>query len=303
MEKTTTIHQPVLKTEVLDLLNIQPNDTVLDCTLGSGGHAGLIMEKLSDTEGLFIGIDQDEASLERAKENLSHYKTKKVFFCENFAHIDKLWLANQLPPINKVLLDLGWNSDQFNDATRGFSFQLEGPLDMRLSQTNKDGLRAFDLVNSLTVEQLGVILKNYGEEPYAKRIAREIVYHRKEFGPINTTNELVNIIKEAVPASYLRLKIHPATRTFQALRIAVNDELGALEQTLGKITKLLANQARIAVISFHSLEDRIVKQTFNEWKQASIGKPLTKKPVIASDKEIKANPRSRSAKLRVFIIN
>lgn len=293
------IHAPVLVQEIIEGLSPASGEVFLDGTLGSGGHAAEIMPLLGES-GHYIALDQDEAAIERSKPRLEHHTPQQTYLHENFAHVAELWLANQLPLAGKVLLDLGWSSDQFADHERGFSFQSDGPLDMRLDTSKDHRITAFDLVNTLDADQLASIIKNYGEERYAKRIAREIVYHRNEFGPIERTKALVEVIIAAVPASYTRTKIHPATRTFQALRIAVNDELGVLERGLEGLLAVTKPTARIAVISFHSLEDRIVKHTFRDWKEQEIGTIITKKPIVASAEETKANPRARSAKLRIF---
>ncbi len=295
-----TQHIPVLLEEIMTGLQPESDDVVLDGTLGGGGHARALLEKLG-SKGVLIGLDQDQEALHRNQDMLQNYEAQVTLIHENFAHVLDVWMANHLPSPNKILLDLGWSSDQFADESRGFSFRLNGPLDMRLDASKEGKLTASDLVNSLDVQQLHDIIKNYGEERYAYRIAREIVYQRTEHGPIETTSRLAEIIQEATPASYAKTKIHPATRTFQALRIAVNDELGVLERGLEGMLSVLAPGGTMAVISFHSLEDRIVKNCFRDWHQQNLGKNVTKKPITASDKEIKTNPRSRSAKLRIFI--
>jgi len=283
--------------EILEALNPSGDDVVFDGTLGGGGHSRALLEKLGP-DGKLIAFDQDLEAVERNQKEIEDDRV--TFLHENFANATEAWLANQLPLANKVLLDLGWSSDQFANPERGFSFQENGPLDMRLDTSNDKRLTAHDLVNTLNEEQLTGIIRNYGEERYAKRIAREIVYHRMEFGEIEDTAGLVAVIKEAVPMSYQKTRIHPATRTFQALRIAVNDELGVLERGLQGLLATTQDTATIAVISFHSLEDRIVKHTFKQWKAEGIGTIVTKKPITASERETKDNPRARSAKLRVF---
>lgn len=292
-------HIPVLLKECLETLAPEAGDTVLDGTLGSGGHARAFLEVIG-AEGHLIGIDQDEAAIARTEHCLGEFSGKVTLIHDNFAHAAEVWHANLLPAPNIILLDLGWSTDQFTDACRGFSFQLDGPLDMRLDPSRHGQLTAYDLVNTLDPEPLSDILYHYGEERYARRIAREIAYHRMEFGPIETTSQLVEIIKASVPSSYLRTRIHPATRTFQALRIAVNDELGTLERALPNLLSILAPGGRLGIISFHSLEDRIVKQTFKTWKDEDKGSLLTKKPIAPAKSETDHNPKSRSAKLRVF---
>ena len=300
MENTCTAkHVPVLLQECLEYLGPEAGDTVLDGTLGSGGHARAFLEVIGPA-GHLIGIDQDEAAIARTEHCLGQFAGKVTLIHDNFAHAATVWHANDLPQPNIILLDLGWSSDQFEDPNRGFSFRHDGPLDMRLDPSRHGQLTAYDLVNTLEADALADILYHYGEERYARRIAREVVYHRKEFEPLKTTSQLVDVIKEAVPSSYLKTKIHPATRTFQALRIAVNDELGVLRAALPQLLSLLAPGGRFGVISFHSLEDRIVKNTFRAWKEEERGVSLTKKPIIASKSELSINPKARSAKLRVF---
>ncbi len=297
--ETGVKHVPVLMKECLEYLAPETGDTVLDGTLGSGGHAQSFLEVIGES-GHLIGMDQDESSIRRSENRLSGLAGKVTLIHDNFAHAAEVWHANLLPAPNIILLDLGWSTDQFVDPQRGFSFQLDGPLDMRLDPSRHGQLTAYDLINTLEAEPLSDILFHYGEERYARRIAKEVVYHRLEFGPIETTSKLVEIIKEAVPGSYLKTRIHPATRSFQALRIAVNDELGILERALPSLLSILAPGGRIGVISFHSLEDRIVKKTFRAWKEEGKGSILTKRPVIADKKETDQNPKARSAKLRVF---
>lgn len=297
-----TQHTPVLLEEILSALQPKEDDVILDGTLGGGGHARALLAHLGP-DGVFIGLDQDQEALARNGDLSKNYSAAITLIHENFAHVLDVWMANHLTTPTKILLDLGWSSDQFADGKRGFSFQLDGPLDMRLDASKNGKLTASDLVNSLNVQQLTDIIKNYGEERYAYRIAREIVYQRTEHGPIKTTQGLVDIIKNITPASYKKTKIHPATRTFQALRIAVNDELGVLERGLEGMLSILSPGGTMAVISFHSLEDRIVKNCFRDWHKQNLGKNVTKKPIVASDKEVKINPRSRSAKLRIFIKN
>jgi 16S rRNA (cytosine1402-N4)-methyltransferase len=297
-------HTPVLYDEVLDWLALTPSGSYIDGTVGAGGHAWGILEG-SSPGGQLLGLDADPEALKIARERLAGFGARAILVHANFDSLETVAPAQGFHAVDGVLLDLGLSSMQLADATRGFSFQEEGPLDMRFDphQTRV----AADLVNTLPADELADILWRYGEERYARRIARAIVAQR----PLQTTQELVAIIEGAVPR---RRKVHPATRTFQALRIATNDELGALERVLPQAVNLLKPDGRLLVISFHSLEDRIVKRFFREAERDCICPPelpacvcdheptltvLTRKPITPTAEEIKRNPRSRSAKLRV----
>ncbi|HQP10782.1 MAG TPA: 16S rRNA (cytosine(1402)-N(4))-methyltransferase RsmH, partial [Candidatus Omnitrophota bacterium] len=239
---------------------------------------------------------RDARALAVAKMNLEAYVTRCDFVYDNYCHIDEILARHGIRAADRILFDLGLSSFQLNDPSRGFSFRAEGPLDMRMDQESY--ISAFDLVNSLSQEEISLILKDFGEERWHRRIARSIV-ERRSHKPIETTKELSDIVLRAMPHHAGREKIHPATRTFQALRIAVNRELEALEEALGKCGAVLAAGGRIGVISFHSLEDRIVKQKFRDWARAGKFRLITKKPLRPSECEAKSNPRARSARLRI----
>lgn len=297
-------HVPVLFDEVLEWMAPIPAGRYIDSTVGAGGHAWGILEA-SSPDGRLLGLDADPKALEVARARLAGFGDRVLLIHANFDTLETFAPAHGFDAVDGILLDLGLSSMQLADATRGFSFQEEGPLDMRFDP--RQTRTAADLVNTLPADELADILWRYGEERYARRIARAIVAQR----PIHTTQELVAIIEHAIPG---RGRIHPATRTFQALRIATNDELGALERALPQAVSLLKPGGRLLVISFHSLEDRIVKQFFRETERDCICPPelpacvcdheatlkvLTRKPIAPSAEEIERNPRSRSAKLRV----
>lgn len=294
-------HKPVLLKEVLELLGLRPGETVVDGTLGSGGHA-VELAKAVGPQGRLIAIDWDPESVQRAQARLQAFSNVE-FQAANFAEIGKVLENLNLREADAVLLDIGFSSDQLENPERGFSFEREGPLDMRLSP--EIPVRARDLVNDLSQRELEALLLKGGEGRNARRFVQAIVEARRK-QPIETTRGLVEVLARAFPGPrhkkfYEKNPVtgrHFATRVFQALRIAVNQELENLESGLQNIWKRLKPGGRLAVISFHSLEDRIVKQTFREWQRAGEGKVLTKKPVTASWEERKENPRSRSAKLR-----
>jgi len=290
------IHIPVLLKEVINGLDIKDNDLIVDATFGAGGHS---KEMLGTAKNLkIIAIDQDNESLKNAIESINSDRITPII--GNFRNIDSLLTSAGIGSANKILADIGFSSDQMDESKRGFSFQRNEPLLMTMKNPlTENDLTAKSIVNEWEFENIFTIIKHYGEERYARKIAQLIIEKRKE-KPIETTYDLVQIIESAVPASYKRGRIHPATRTFQAIRIAVNDELMALKELLEKSLKVLSPEGRIAVISFHSLEDRIVKETFKKWKSEEIGLPITKKPITATDEEIQNNPRARSAKLRIF---
>ncbi|MBI5457176.1 16S rRNA (cytosine(1402)-N(4))-methyltransferase RsmH [Candidatus Kaiserbacteria bacterium] len=299
-------HRSVLLHEAIEQLAIEPDDTVLDATLGGAGHALAIAQKL-DKGGTLIGIDADHDAVVRAQEALAGVAPKVHLVEGNFrnlkAELDKLGVAY----ITKALFDLGWSSFQL-DSGRGFSLKADEPLLMTYSSSEggsasggKDpgALTAAAIVNEWSEESIADVIFGWGEERYSRRIAKCIV-ERREKKPFTTARELAEAIYEAVPPRYRFGKIHPATRTFQALRIAVNDELGSLSQGLADGWQALSCGGRIAVITFHSIEDRLVKQTFKQWEEAGEGKRVTKKPIVAGETETSSNPRSRSAKLRVI---
>jgi 16S rRNA (cytosine1402-N4)-methyltransferase len=286
-------HIPVLVDEVIDNLKCLKGGIYVDSTLGEGGHAQRILEAILPG-GLLIGIDQDVQAVRRAKETLKKYKDNLLVFERNFSEIGTILESLRIKEVDGILFDLGLSSLQLRDANRGFSFQKDGPLDMRMSENMK--LTAGYLLNTLSFDELVEIISKYGEERWARRIARIVVESRRK-RPLETTFQLVRIIKNAIPRSAWPRKIHLATRTFQALRIAVNGELTVLEKTLSQAARFLKKGARICIISYHSLEDRIVKNFFREHKRQGL-KTVFPKPVTPTRRELQMNPRSRSAKLR-----
>ncbi|MAF59606.1 MAG: 16S rRNA (cytosine(1402)-N(4))-methyltransferase RsmH [Candidatus Pacebacteria bacterium] len=293
------MHQSVLLQEVVDGLDVKSHDVVVDGTLGSAGHASELAKKLSN-EGFLIGIDQDIDALKRGKENLESCEAKVELIKGNFRDVDTLLKEIGIDEVNKILLDLGMSSNQIEESGRGFSFKKEEPLLMTLrDDVDEETLTARRIVNEWREDQIETVLRGYGEEKHSRKIAKAIV-ERREVSPIETTTELVKVIEDSVPKFYKWKRIHPATKTFQALRIAVNDEIDALSEGLERAYRLLKPNGRIAVISFHSTEDRIVKRFFREVKERDGGVILTKKPIVPSEDEIEKNPRARSAKLRIF---
>jgi len=295
-------HIPVLLHEVVEALEVHPDDIVVDATLGGAGHAKALVKGLRGN-GLFLGFDMDHDAIERAREALKDSSVAMHLIQANFRGIGSELEKRGVTRITKVLFDLGWSSYQL-DSGRGFSFLKDEPLLMTYAQptpgrADTGMLTARAIVNTWNEKTLANVIYGFGEERYSRRIAKAIVEHRIK-APFKSSFELAELIRSAVPASYARGRIHPATRTFQALRIAVNDELGALESGLRAAWKVLAEGGRIAVISFHSIEDRVVKQTFADWKKAGEGTLLFKKPLTPSKEEIRTNPRARSAKLRVI---
>lgn len=302
-------HIPVLLNECIEGLNIQPDGIYVDGTVGLGGHSSEIVRHL--TTGRLICIDRDETAIERSRERLKEWKDKITFVHGNFCDVAAILKELEIPKVNGMLFDLGVSSPQLDEGDRGFSYMTDAPLDMRMDRS--DTLSAWLIVNKWPQEKLEYIIKVYGEERYARLIAAAVIRARSE-QTINTTGQLVEIIKKAVPAAALREKQHPAKRTFQAIRIAVNDELGAVEKMMEEAPDLLAPGGRLAVISFHSLEDRIVKKGIQSRengctcpREAPICtcgfvqtlKSVSRKPITASEQELEENPRSRSAKLRV----
>jgi 16S rRNA (cytosine1402-N4)-methyltransferase len=284
-------HIPVMVEEVMTFLKCEPGHTYVDATLGGGGHASEILKR-SGPDGMLIGMEWDEEALSEARKTLLSFGDRVKLFRENFVHLPDLMKAESA---DGILLDLGLSSIQLEKGERGFSFRGEGPLDMRMDQ-RMDGSAA-DLVNNLSSEELESILFQYGEERWAKRIVRALVQER-EREPIRTTQALRKIIHRAIPKRFHSRRIDPATRTFQALRIRVNEELENLQKILETGWKILKKGGRMCIISFHSLEDRMVKETFRALEKQGKMVILTKKPVMPSEEEQKRNPRSRSAKLR-----
>ena len=302
-------HVSVLLQECLDGLNIKPDGIYVDGTLGGAGHSSKIAERL--TTGRLIGIDRDPIALKAAGERLQPFQDNVTLVHSNFCEIAQVLQDLDVSGVDGILLDLGVSSPQLDDAARGFSYMLDAPLDMRMN--SEDTLDAYAVVNTWPQEELRRILYTYGEERYAPQIAAAICRRREE-KPIETTLQLVDVIRSAMPPAALREKQHPAKRSFQAIRIAVNDELGSVEKVMRDAFSVLNPGGRLAVITFHSLEDRIVKLAMAEAAKGCTcppsfpvcvcgKKPLVKlisrKPIVASDKELEDNPRSRSAKLRV----
>lgn len=303
-------HKSVLLQECIDALNIRPDGIYLDGTLGGAGHSSQIARRLTEG-GRLIGVDRDRTALAAAKERLAPYADRVTLVHSNFAEIDAILDSLGIPAVDGMLFDLGVSSPQLDDASRGFSYMADAPLDMRMDKD--DALTAGEVVNTWPQGELRRILYDYGEERYAPQIAAAICRAREK-APVETTLELVDIIRSAMPAQALREKQHPAKRSFQAIRIAVNDELGAVSRMMQAAVGRLNPGGRLAVITFHSLEDRIIK---SEMQQAARGctcppefpvcvcgkKPLvklvTRKPIVSGPAELEENPRARSAKLRV----
>lgn len=302
-------HISVLRDECIDNLHIRPDGIYVDGTLGGAGHASEVCKRLSP-EGRFIGIDQDEVAVANGYEKLGGFGNVTIVR-DNFRNFRSIMQELGIEAVHGVLLDLGVSSKQLDDGERGFSYMQDAALDMRMDQ--RSDFSAKEVVNTYSKEDLRRIITDYGEEKWAARIAEFIVKER-ENKPIETTGDLVRIIKEAVPKGARQDGPHPAKRTFQALRIEVNQELSILEDAISDMAQLLAPGGRICIITFHSLEDRIVKQTFRKLEnpctcpknfpvcvcgKKPVVKVVTRKPILPSDEEIEANPRSRSAKLRV----
>lgn len=295
-------HLPVMVEEVMTLLRCGPHQTYVDATLGGGGHALEILKRTSP-DGVVIGIEWDEDAIVEAKKTLMPFGERIKIFRENFIHLPELLKTMNIECVDGILLDVGLSSIQLRKGERGFSFQREGPLDMRMDQ--RMDLTAADLVNRLSLKELEYTLSEYGEERWAKRIAKAIVREREQT-PIRTTQALRKIVHRAIPRRFHTRKIDPATRTFQAFRIQVNSELENLRRILESGWTLLRKGGRMCVISFHSLEDRIVKEAFKKLErerpdgpgQRGLMRIITKKPVTPSEEEWKKNPQSRSAKLR-----
>lgn len=306
-------HETVLLHETVDGLDIKPDGVYVDCTLGGAGHAQYLLDQLGP-QGHLYAFDQDVTAINNAKLKLADYveKGQVTFIHQNFRHLKQALEKLGISQVDGIYYDLGVSSPQLDVAERGFSYGQEARLDMRMNQ--EQALSAYEVVNGWPYEDLVHILYRYGEEKFAKRIARAIEERRAE-RPIETTTELAEIVKTAIPAATRRTGGHPAKRSFQAIRIAVNDELGAVEDSLEQALTLLKPEGRISVITFHSLEDRLVKQLFKEVSQGPEvprGLPVlpgqmqapfalvNRKPIVASPEELEANNRSRSAKLRIL---
>lgn len=304
-------HISVLQEETIDLLNVHDGGIYVDCTLGRGGHAKKLLERGSNIH--LYAFDKDVTAIEESKENLNAYLSQITFIHDDFCHIKEILNEYGVTEVDGVMMDLGVSSPQIDDPQRGFSYRYDAPLDMRMDQTQT--LTAYEIVNRYPYEKLAYILSAYGEERYAKQIARKIEKMRVE-NPIETTFQLVDVIKHSLPAKELNKKGHPAKQTFQALRIEVNNELTSLSAGLQEACKMLKPKGRCAIISFHSLEDRIVKNLFKDLTTAPFALPklpltasqmeqasfslVTKKPIVASSEELDKNHRAHSAKLRVI---
>ncbi|WP_053219769.1 16S rRNA (cytosine(1402)-N(4))-methyltransferase RsmH [Virgibacillus senegalensis] len=304
-------HFSVLKQEAVEGLQVKPNGTYIDCTLGGGGHSEMIASKL-DSGGRLIAFDQDEQALQAAKQRLAPYQGQVLYVHANFRNLKEELNKHGFDQVDGVLFDLGVSSPQLDDAERGFSYQHDAALDMRMDQSQD--FTAYEVINQWPYEQLVKIFFRYGEEKFSKQIARKIEERRKE-KMIETTFELVDIIKDAIPAPARRKGGHPAKRVFQAVRIAVNDELNAFDEALHQAAEVIAVGGRLSVITFHSLEDRLCKQAFKKWSTTpplprnipvipEESKPpfqqVNRKPILPEEEELDANRRSRSAKLRIL---
>ncbi|MGB9679206.1 MAG: 16S rRNA (cytosine(1402)-N(4))-methyltransferase RsmH [Thermoanaerobacteraceae bacterium] len=301
------IHKSVLLKESIAFLNIKPWGIYVDGTLGGGGHSSEILKRLKD--GKLICIDRDLDAIKAAKINIGN-NDKVEFIHENFKNIKRILSDLKIEKVDGIILDLGVSSYQLDEKSRGFSYMQEAPLDMRMDLTTS--FSAYDVINNYSEDQLKEVIKNYGEEKWASRIAKFVINARKK-GPISTTTQLVGIIKDAIPSSARREGPHPAKRTFQAIRIEVNQELKELDKAIEDMIDVLNSEGRIVVITFHSLEDRIIKNTFKRLENPCTCPPkmpctcgkkpkikiITKKPVISDFEELNTNPRARSAKLRV----
>lgn len=304
-------HTTVLLKETVDGLNIRPDGIYVDCTLGGAGHSEYLVSQLSD-EGRLICFDQDQIAIDNAKERLAPYLDRVTFVHSNFRYIQQELSALGVTTVDGILYDLGVSSPQLDVAERGFSYHQDAPLDMRMDQTA--ALTAFHVVNNWDYSDLVRIFYRYGEEKFSKQIARKIEEARAK-APIETTSQLVELIKDGIPAAARRKGGHPAKRVFQAIRIAVNDELGAAEDSLQQALDLIDVEGRVSVITFHSLEDRLCKTLFKEKSSLPDLPPglpvipehlkpdfklVTRKPILPSDEELEENNRSRSAKLRII---
>jgi len=290
-DESKSHHIPVMPNEVIHWLAPQPGQVIVDGTLGGGGHARLLAERVLP-DGLIIGLDQDPAAVERCRKACTGLPVHIIH--ANFRDLPEILAERDIQCVDGVLLDLGMSSDQLADSSRGFSFHADGPLDLRFDPSR--GEPAWALLKHMSERTLADLIYRYGEERFSRRIAAAIVRERR-IGGVKTARELAELICRVVPRSRAN-PIHPATRTFQALRIAVNDELGALESALERYPEIIRPGGRFVVISFHSLEDRLVKEAFSRDPRYT---PLTKKPITATEGEIAANPRARSAKLRAAL--
>ncbi len=292
-------HKTVLLHEAVEALGLSPESTVVDATFRSGGHAREITQDL-DERGCYIGIDADETALDRAKLDGASPQIHLVH--DNFSNITNILRSLHIEKVDAVLADLGWRMEQFADGSKGFSFLHDGPLHMTFGKPEDYPFTAEDIINDWEEHVIADILFGYAEERFARRIAKAIVEQR-QYSRISSTKQLVEIVEGALPKAARRGKTNPATKTFQALRIAVNDELGVLERFIKDAFAALQPGGRIGIITFHSIEDRVVKHSFREMKDAGLAILTPKKPIVPSREELKENPRARSAKLRVITKN
>lgn len=303
-------HEPVLFQETIESLDLKPEGIYVDCTLGAAGHSLGMLATESSIK--LVGIDQDPQALERAKYRLATYAGQVTLIRDNFRHLRDILHGIGIKNVHGILMDIGVSSPQLDDGERGFSYHQDARLDMRMDPENP--LDAWTVVNTYGQAELTKLIATYGEERWASRISEFILTEREQY-PIETTGQLVEVIKKAVPAGARESGVHPARRTFQALRIAVNDELGALQEALEQAVEVLYPGGRLAVITFHSLEDRIVKNAFQEQlgkctcppdlpicvcQNEPVARLVNRKPIVASFREVESNPRARSAKLRVL---
>ena len=290
-------HKPVMSEEVLSMLKVSDGKVIVDATVGLGGHSAGILEKIMP-RGSLIAIDKDDEALAIAQENLRPFGRHCLFMHDDFRNLDKILEDADISGVDGVLFDLGVSSYQLDNPTRGFSIKAEGPLDMRMDR--KSFISAYDLLNNLTEEEIASILWRFGQERFSRRIAHGVISARQK-APLSSTRQLADLVLRALPyKARFHHKIHPATRTFQALRIAVNRELDALDEALKKAALFLNKGGRICVISFHSLEDKIVKENFRQLARTNRFELVFKKILEPSEREVRENPRARSAKMRVI---
>ncbi len=298
MDTNKPAHIPVMVEEVLSLMAEATPEVVVDGTVGLGGHAEALLASLP--AAVLVGMDGDVDALSLARRRLSVFGDRVVLVHRPYCEMQEVLKELGYGKAGGVLLDLGLSSLQVDDPERGFSFASDGPLDMRMDRDTE--FSAWHVVNEYSQEELERVIRDYGEERWARRIARRIVDVRAN-RPIGSTGELAGVVSRAIPRRFHSRRIHPATRTFQAIRIEVNDELGCLETFLNALPRLLRPKGRAVVISFHSLEDRLVKQAFRNMEDAGMGRRITKRPLVPSEGEVKVNPRARSAKLRCFEVD
>lgn len=289
-------HTTVLLHEAVEALALSPNSTVVDATFGSGGHGRAIVAQLNET-GTYIGIDADETAIDRRK--LDGFSPQIHLIHDNFSNITNILRSLHIESVDGILADLGWRMEQFADGSKGFSFMHDGPLHMTFGKPEDYPFTAEDIVNEWDEPVIADILYGYAEERFARGIAKAIVEERR-YSRIASTKQLVEIVEGALPKAARHGKINPATKTFQALRIAVNDELTVLERFIKDAFNALRSGGRLAIITFHSIEDRVVKHSFRELKDADVAILTPKKPIVPSREEVNENPRARSAKLRII---